>query len=754
MKTKVSILHLIPYVLFLLTLCPSPSALSQVPKGFNYQAIVRDGTTKQPIISQPILVRITIENAAETAVYQETHSLSTDEFGIMAIVIGDGTPAGTDLFEDIDWNEEPLFIKTELQYPVGGSYTEMGTAPLLSVPYAMVADSLSAPLTKLTVKGETTDMEEALFEVRNKDGQTIFAVYNEGVRVYVSDGDKKGPKGGFAIGGFGGDKQGVQKYFFVSPDSIRAYIDSTSTKAVKGGFAIGGFENTKAPGQEYLRVTRDSVRVYLDANPATKAVKGGFAIGGFDINKKGEPVQNYLDVTPSTTKIMTADTVKGFSVGNILTGTAEGYLKLTPANYFIGHEAGKIRTTGLYNSIMGYQAGASLTTAKNTVLMGFQSGRNISTGLNNSFLGYQSGFSTTNGCSNVFLGTSAGYKNSSGSQNVFIGDAAGYNNESGNQNVFIGLMAGYSAKKLVGRSTFIGFQAGLNSNSGYNTLIGAQAGANLTTASGNTFIGYHAGVTTYAGSWNVCIGMKAGGATDEVCCNELGDGNVYIGTAAGEKHGGNSNTFIGSGAGGYKYWASYLTSSGNVFLGHEAGYQETGSNKLYIDNSNSSSPLIYGDFTDNSEVLVLNGNVGIKITPSHLIHLSGGAYSDGSIWTNSSDRNLKENFEAVDGKKLLSLIDELPVMKWNYLADNPEIKHIGPVAQDFYSLFGLGNNNTSISTVDPAGVALVAIKELSRQNMSMMEQIESQSQENQQLKSELQSIKNELTKIKEMLGKR
>jgi len=98
MKTKLSLLCLVSF------------ALSQVPQGFNYQAIVRDGVTKQPIISQPILVRITIENVAESAVYQETHSLSTDEFGIMAIVIGDGTPTGTDLFKDIDWNEEPLYI--------------------------------------------------------------------------------------------------------------------------------------------------------------------------------------------------------------------------------------------------------------------------------------------------------------------------------------------------------------------------------------------------------------------------------------------------------------------------------------------------------------------------------------------------------------------------------------------------------------------------------------------------------------------
>jgi len=120
--------------LCLLALCPLPSALCQIPQGFNYQAIVRDGVTKQPIVSQPVLIRLTIEDGIGTDLYQETHSLSTDEFGIISIIAGQGTPWGTSDFDEIDWNDEPLSIKTEVQYPVGGSYTLMGTAPLMSVP--------------------------------------------------------------------------------------------------------------------------------------------------------------------------------------------------------------------------------------------------------------------------------------------------------------------------------------------------------------------------------------------------------------------------------------------------------------------------------------------------------------------------------------------------------------------------------------------------------------------------------------------
>lgn len=91
---------------------------------------------------------------------------------------------------------------------------------------------------------------------------------------------------------------------------------------------------------------------------------------------------------------------------------------------------------------------------------------------------------------------------------------------------------------------------------------------------------------------------------------------------------------------------------------------------------------------------------------------SGGEYAGNGDWTNTSDRNKKENFTELDNQEILNKIISLPMTKWNYKA-NPNVSHIGPIAQDFYSIFEIGNNDTSISTVDPAGVALVGIKALS-----------------------------------------
>ena len=86
------------------------------------------------------------------------------------------------------------------------------------------------------------------------------------------------------------------------------------------------------------------------------------------------------------------------------------------------------------------------------------------------------------------------------------------------------------------------------------------------------------------------------------------------------------------------------------------------------------------------------------------------------------------------------VIEKLPVMQWNYKSDNPDIKHIGPVAQDFYTLFGLGNDNKSISSIDPSGIALIGIKELSKQNYQMKEEISRLALENNELKQRLGKV--------------
>ena len=129
------------------------------------------------------------------------------------------------------------------------------------------------------------------------------------------------------------------------------------------------------------------------------------------------------------------------------------------------------------------------------------------------------------------------------------------------------------------------------------------------------------------------------------------------------------------------------------------------------------------------------GKIGIGIdVPTHSIDVAGGAYCDGTNWMNASDANLKENFSDVDGQELLSKINNLTVSEWNYKNENQNIKHIGPTAQDFQKSFGVGSDGKSISTIDPSGIALAAIKELSKQNRELKDQ-------NDELKMQLDELK-------------
>ena len=127
--------------------------------------------------------------------------------------------------------------------------------------------------------------------------------------------------------------------------------------------------------------------------------------------------------------------------------------------------------------------------------------------------------------------------------------------------------------------------------------------------------------------------------------------------------------------------------------------------------------VIYGLTNQPLVVFENGGNLGIGVeNPTNLIHVAGGAQCNGSTWLNSSDRNLKENFAPVDPAQVLEKVEALPISEWNYKRDGAAKRHIGPVAQDFYAVFGVGDNDTTISTIDPSGVALAAIQALAREN--------------------------------------
>lgn len=170
---------------------------------------------------------------------------------------------------------------------------------------------------------------------------------------------------------------------------------------------------------------------------------------------------------------------------------------------------------------------------------------------------------------------------SDNAQNLFIGYLNGVNNNisgtgsEGLDNIFIGYRTG-NGNTTGTRNTALGSEAFEYNSTGYfNTAMGSFASHYNSTGANNSSFGYFANYQNQTGSNNTAVGAEAG----------------Y------------SNT----------------SGLGNVFLGYRAGYSETGSNKLYIANSSTNPPLIFGDFT--------GGYVAIgTTTPSYTFHVEGNGY--------------------------------------------------------------------------------------------------------------------------------
>ena len=184
-------------------------------------------------------------------------------------------------------------------------------------------------------------------------------------------------------------------------------------------------------------------------------------------------------------------------------------------------------------------------------------------------------------------------------------------------------IGGSTVLSVTSTNTLLGIGAGANNNTGSNnTFLGRDAGWRNTSGYRNTFLGYKAGYSNTAGYFNTFLGNSAGFS------NTNSNSNTFLGQDAGYSNAtGSCNTFLGRDAGYHNN-----EGGGNVFIGFCAGCNETGSNKLYIANSDADPPLIYGDFS--------TGRVGIGTTdPDAKLDVDGdmkitGAYK-GNIGPNN-----------------------------------------------------------------------------------------------------------------------
>jgi hypothetical protein len=112
-----------------------------IPSGISYQAVARDANGYE-LTNRNIAVRISlIKGSSDDSVeWIESHSVTTDQFGLFNLIIGEGSRENgslVDKFSDINWGTDPFFLKVEIDF--GSGYRNLGKMPLLSVPYALYA---------------------------------------------------------------------------------------------------------------------------------------------------------------------------------------------------------------------------------------------------------------------------------------------------------------------------------------------------------------------------------------------------------------------------------------------------------------------------------------------------------------------------------------------------------------------------------------------------------------------------------------
>ncbi|MBP5668386.1 MAG: tail fiber domain-containing protein [Salinivirgaceae bacterium] len=649
--------------------------------GFSYQAVVRNAAGELVNNSQVGLrLTLTAGNGGQT-VYQETHTPTTNSYGVLNVTVGTGKANGGKKLSDVNWAGGDVWMRVEIDPNGGTNYTDMGSTKLQSVPYAFYALSSTESMQvegregqtlvhngttwvatdeisvkKLDVKAETVT-EDALFEVKDKDGNVVFAVYPNGVHVYIDpeDDGNKIRRSGFLITGRDATKNGENiDYLAVDGKGTQVFVDDNEDgdKIKRSGFLITGRDATKE-GQpnNYLVVNDEGTKVYVDDKDGGDKIKrSGFLITGRDATKEGQP-NNYFAVNDEGTKVFIDNTLDGDEAkikrsGFLITGrdatkdgSAPDYMKVATDGTQIkfDNDASKIKRSGFLitgrDATKGGTSDVLEVTADSTRVYvngggakgGFGVEGKDADGGKGGFAVTEKGASGNAGYMNVtaenfFAGYNAGKltkpttlmfdgeESLCGTDNTFVGNNAGIANTIGTSNVFMGNKAGYSNTEG-GSNVFIGPSAGESNIDGQcNVYLGYKAGAANKIGGQNIYLGYMAGMKDTASSNNIFLGYGTG-------FNAYGHYNILMGAHAGANlYNSKYNTVLGYQAAqnakemnstvaiGYQAGrgADSTNSENNVFIGYQTGFQNaTGSDNVFLGNKAG-----YSNITGKSNVFL------------------------------------------------------------------------------------------------------------------------------------------------------
>ncbi|MFL5381507.1 MAG: tail fiber domain-containing protein [Longimicrobiaceae bacterium] len=204
------------------------------------------------------------------------------------------------------------------------------------------------------------------------------------------------------------------------------------------------------------------------------------------------------------------------------------------------------------------------------------------------------------------------------------------------------------------------------------------------------------------------------------------------------------------------------------------GYRTTANNNYSValgyraSNNTHTGTMVMGDESttdsvrnqaDNEFRIRYNGGIRLRVSTAANGNTPGAGGNVGCdltvlvpSWTCASSRTLKENYLPVDGEDVLARVRGIPITTWNMIGgpshpNASSVRHMGPVAEDFYHAFGLGLGETTIGLGDIDGVNLAAVKALEARTTRLQQQLDQRSAEVLQLRGELSELRAQVQAI-------
>ncbi len=257
--------------------------------GFSYQAVVRN-TKGEAVANSKVLMRMSL-SVDETVYYQEVVETTTNAYGNVSIIVGESKNVIKGSFDAVPWESMAVMMKTEIDVTgKGDKYIDFGSVQINPVPYAYYAAKTSNVITATSNNGEP------IFCVKDKEGNIVFAVYNDSVVTYINNNNdgSKAAKSAFAVRGRSGAKGEIVDYLNIDNNGTTIYVDDEdNSKAAKSAFAVRGRSGAKDEAN-YLSVNSDGTTVFIDTDDS-KAAKSAFAVRGRS-GAKDNNSSNYFNI--------------------------------------------------------------------------------------------------------------------------------------------------------------------------------------------------------------------------------------------------------------------------------------------------------------------------------------------------------------------------------------------------------------------------------------------------------------------------